>query len=356
MHYRKSILCLFLALLLSARYLLLPAAAKTSKEPLPTMQNGVPVYFQTDYPHIRYGDGNMATSGCGPTSLSMVATYLTGYDYTPDRIAGFFMGGENNVIRLEYGSDQLNLPWRKAVDFYDAYEALKQGDVAIAMMGPESYFTTSQHFLVMAGVTEDGRILINDPMKPHYSNGVLDWGLRHGLKPGEVLRGFCGAWVYDVSAMDTPQYRHEEAYRKPRYPWESLSDRDRTLLAAYLQFQAEDRTRQCQQAIAEVLLNRMAYWMFSDTLEGVLYTDGLLKSALDDMHPTQEQYDAVDRAFQGPYLLPPDVVYYGSAIPNGNICRQFDGMTFCYPEIMTKKLIAQMNELFQATITPKWNP
>ena len=40
-----------------------------------------PLYSQLDYPNKRFGSGTVATSGCGITSLAMVATYLTGHAY-----------------------------------------------------------------------------------------------------------------------------------------------------------------------------------------------------------------------------------------------------------------------------------
>ena len=47
----------------------------------------VPLYFQTDYPDALYGEGTVATDGCGITSLAMVATALTGHTYLPDELA-----------------------------------------------------------------------------------------------------------------------------------------------------------------------------------------------------------------------------------------------------------------------------
>lgn len=43
----------------------------------------IPHYLQTDYGNIPYGGGSIATSGCGPTSFAMVASYLTGKTITP---------------------------------------------------------------------------------------------------------------------------------------------------------------------------------------------------------------------------------------------------------------------------------
>ena len=70
-----------------------------------------PLYSQLDYPNQRFGSGTVATSGCGITSLAMVASYLTGHTYYPDELAKYFGGyGENNVQRFEYGAEQLKLP------------------------------------------------------------------------------------------------------------------------------------------------------------------------------------------------------------------------------------------------------
>ena len=45
--------------------------------------DSVPLYYQTDYPHNKFGNGTIASSGCSITCLAMVATYLTDQEYTP---------------------------------------------------------------------------------------------------------------------------------------------------------------------------------------------------------------------------------------------------------------------------------
>ena len=44
----------------------------------PQGHNGVPLYFQNDYPNNIYGSGTIETNGCSAASLAMVATYMTG--------------------------------------------------------------------------------------------------------------------------------------------------------------------------------------------------------------------------------------------------------------------------------------
>ena len=55
-----------------------PTIAET--EPVPLTYDTVPLFFQTDYPYIKFGDGTIATSGCSMTALAMVATYLTDHE------------------------------------------------------------------------------------------------------------------------------------------------------------------------------------------------------------------------------------------------------------------------------------
>ena len=81
----KKILSMCMALLLM-NCCAIPVYAQQSQSP------EVPLYFQNDYPDQRYGNGTVATSGCGITSLAMVATAMTGYVYRPDELADYFGG------------------------------------------------------------------------------------------------------------------------------------------------------------------------------------------------------------------------------------------------------------------------
>ena len=130
----------------------------------------VPSYYQTDYPHIKFGNGTIATSGCSITCIAMMATYLTDQEYTPDQMA-YHLGryGKNNIERLNYGNEQMQLPHERCGDVREVLRALQEGKVAIVMMDNESVFTSEQHFIVLSGMTEEGRILVNDPMEPHYT-------------------------------------------------------------------------------------------------------------------------------------------------------------------------------------------
>ena len=118
-----------------------------------TVYEEVPLYFQTDYLDILYRSGTLATSGSNIASLAMVATYLTGHEYRPDQLADYFADYIGNSMEwLEYASDALQLPWKKAENFHVAKQALREGKVVITLMNERSIFTQSQHFIVLTGL------------------------------------------------------------------------------------------------------------------------------------------------------------------------------------------------------------
>ena len=295
----------------------------------------VPLYFQTDYPNNMFGSGTIANNGCSITALAMVASYLTGHEYLPDELAGYFGGvAENNIDRLEKGADAMQLPWEKMENFHRTMDALREGKVIIALMESESLFTDSQHFIVLTGMDENGLIQVNDPYEPNYEKWDLKRAFRDGFTEGDICCGFSGAWAFDKSAMpEEPFLYYEEDLRgEPRYPEIQLTYEDRQLLARVIWVEAQGECDEGQQAVAEVVLNRMASPDFGNTLAGVIYAEGQFRSVpyLEDAEPHQAQYEAIERAIYGPYILPEDVVHFASFRTNENVWGQIGGHIFCY--------------------------
>lgn len=296
----------------------------------------MPMYFQSDYPDTMYAGGTVASSGCSITSLAMVASYLTGYPYTPDVLADYFGGYiGNHMQRLEYASDQLQLPWRRASNWHDARQALWDGQVVIALMNEKSIFTDSQHFIVIYGVNEDGKFLVRDSAKSNYTKWNLERAFEEGFTDGDLCCGYSGAWIYEKTAMpedpfiyEAPDYGDIEC----RYPDLELSEDDKQLLARMIWVEAQGEPFEGQQAIAEVVLNRIVAENFPNTLRGVVLAEGQFRSTefLDDAEPTQTQYEAIEKAMYGPYVLPPDVVFFAQFAVNKNVWGTIGGHTFCY--------------------------
>ena len=295
----------------------------------------VPRYFQTDYPDNMYGSGTIANNGCSVTCLAMVATYLTGHEYLPDELAGYFGGvAENNIERLENGAEAMQLPWEKMENFHKTMEALREGKIIIALMESDSLFTDTQHFIVLTGINEDGLINVHDPFAPNYDKWDLKRAFREGFSEGDICCGFSGAWAFDKSAMpEEPFLYYEEDLRgEPRYPDIHLTYKDRQLLARVIWVEAQGECEEGQQAVAEVVLNRMASPNFGNTLKGVIYAEGQFRSVpyLEDAEPYQAQYEAIERAIYGPYILPEDVMHFATFQTNANVWGQIGGHIFCY--------------------------
>lgn len=296
----------------------------------------MPIFYQNDYPDVRYGSGTIATSGCSITSLAMVASYMTGHKYTPDELADYFGGYVgNNVERLEYASSTLRLPWRQAFNWHEAEDALSDGNIVIVLENGKSKFTTSQHFIILTGITEDRRIMVVDSDKKNYDKWDLKDGYANGFTVKEICAGWSGAWIYNVNAMPANPFIYEEApppFVEPRYPDVHLTAAEMDLLARMVWVEARGEPFDGQQAVAEVVLNRVVSEDFADSVTNVIYSGGQFRSTLflDEAEPTQTQYEAIEQALYGPYVLPIDVVHFAQFPVNDQVWGWIGGHVFCY--------------------------
>lgn len=133
----------------------------------------IPLFLQWDerWGYETYGDDFLALTGCGPTCLSMVYCGLTGdavwNPYKTARMAengGYYVSGSGSSWDLmTQGASELGLKAEEvAFDQEHIKAALESGMPIICVVGPGD-FTDSGHFLVLTGVDEEGKILLNDP-------------------------------------------------------------------------------------------------------------------------------------------------------------------------------------------------
>lgn len=159
----------------------------------------IPRYYQTDYSHINYNRGTIASNGCSLVSLAMVATYLLDRVYTPEQLAERYshLSG-TNVDRYNAMSEDLGLPYvRLATKWSHVIAALKKGQVVVLLLNSKSVLTEGQHFVVLTGITGDGRILLNDPYEPNYQDWQLSGSFAAGFDQDDLAPGFDGAWIYE---------------------------------------------------------------------------------------------------------------------------------------------------------------
>ena len=132
----------------------------------------IPYIMQTDpkWAYYSYGDSDIAIAGCGPTVMSMVASYIKhNGKYTPKYMADLaiengwyvegvgtewlFMKEAPNILGFE--GEELPL------DINIILKALDNGDIVVLSLGPGD-FTNSGHYIIVNGY-EDGGLHVLDP-------------------------------------------------------------------------------------------------------------------------------------------------------------------------------------------------
>ena len=297
--------------------------------------DAVPHYHQSEYPDIRYGNGTIATSGSSVAALAMVATYMTDHVYTPADIADYAVQyGGSHYKRLEKVSDLMQIPWKRALNVNEALKAVREGKVAIALMGARSVFPGGNHFVVLTGVTEDGKIWVLDPDDRDYSAWGVGELLENGFPDGKLIAGYEGAWIYDKTQMPEEPfiYEPEPAPEESRYPGLELTDAEIKLMADLIFMEAQSEPFEGQQAVAEVIFNRLKSGNFQSSINSIIYAKDQF-AAVKNLYlakPTDTQYKAIERALNGPYVLPEDVVFYAKFAVNKKIWGTIGSHIFCY--------------------------
>lgn len=308
----------------------------------------VPHFYQNDYPDVRYGNNTLARSGCSMTTLAMLADYFTGYDYSPVDFAKWFgWYGVSEVERLEYAATQLKLPWHEVENIQIALDEVSNGKFAIILVNATSRYTTSQHFLLVTGVNPStGKYTIYDSNLTNYSQWDLKDGYENGVTLGKLAVGFDGAWVFDPYQMTENPFRYTDPleYTEPRYPDIILSEEDKLLLAKLVWLEARGEDMDGQQAVAEVVLNRVKSPYFPNTVSEVIWAENQFPSKfLATATPVQAQYDAIDRARNCVSVLDGDyqIVYYAQWKMNDNVLKKIGGHYFMGWSTEEQRLHAQ---------------
>lgn len=162
--------------------------AENKDKPVPetvetsTGNGAIPHFLQWDerWGYSSYGTSTIASSGCGPTCMSMVIVGLTGdTTATPYRLAKYseengFIDGENNTYWafLDSAARQWGLTCQEGMmDEGTLAAQLQAGHPVICSMLPGD-FTDGGHFIVLTGY-ENGQVTVNDPFS--ISNTEKTW-------------------------------------------------------------------------------------------------------------------------------------------------------------------------------------
>lgn len=147
------------------------------------------IYFnQADkrWADMPYGKtGTIGTSGCGPTSLAMVVSSLSGKTVNPVEMSewayknGYCCEGNGSYHSLIPDGARcfgLKVEGCTSSDPQRLVDAVASGKLVIAIMG-KGHFTQSGHFIVLRGVTSEEKILVADPISKSRSEQEWDVSL-----------------------------------------------------------------------------------------------------------------------------------------------------------------------------------
>ena len=151
---------------------------------------------------LPYGTDNIGGYACGPTSMSIVVSSLTSETVDPPHMAqwayenGYWCSGSGSYRSLIPGAARA---WGLTVEGCTASEpqrivdALADGKLVVAIM-TKGHFTSSGHFIVLRGVTSDGKILVADPAS--YRRSEKEWDIKIILNEASKLSGSGGPfWI-----------------------------------------------------------------------------------------------------------------------------------------------------------------
>lgn len=135
--------------------------------------------------------------------------------------------------------------------------------------------------------------------------------------------------LVDPGAVNAPA-------RNERYADVQMTDAEMEELAKVICLEAGNQSETGQQAIAEVVFNRVKHDGFPDNVHDVLHQyEGTNMEQfstirnIDIAKPTQAQYDAVDGALYGKPILDPDVVFFSRYGENDRVWGQIGDHVFC---------------------------
>lgn len=160
----------------------------------------VPLYLQYDptWGGISYGNGTIRKNGCCPTCLAMVFSYMRGETIYPSGIVAwagnrYYVNGSGTSWNIfEPAAAQWGVTCRGiGKDGELMQEALSQGKLVVASMGPGT-FTRGGHFIVLTGITDDGKIKVNDP-----NDNSSKQHINQAFAVSLILRESKAMWVFE---------------------------------------------------------------------------------------------------------------------------------------------------------------
>ena len=141
----------------------------------------------------------------------------------------------------------------------------------------------------------------------------------------------------DEADAHAPDQAPEPApVRNERYATIEISEAEIEELAQVTFAEAGNQSAEGQQAVVEVILNRVLHTAFPDTVHDVLHQDEHTKVpqfstvySIGRVEPNAMQYAAIEAALYGTPILDADVVFFSTGGENDRVWGQIGAHVFC---------------------------
>lgn len=144
----------------------------------------VTYYNQLDerWANTMYGtSGTIGEGGCGPTAMSIVISTFTGESHDPVELAKWSVanghrceGNGSYHSLIPAAAKSYGLTVEGDLSAQGIVDALSSGKLVVVIMR-KGHFTKGGHFIVLRGVTSEGKILVADPAS--YRRSEQEWDL-----------------------------------------------------------------------------------------------------------------------------------------------------------------------------------
>ena len=180
----------------------------SSSSTYPSRLNNFTYYSQGDprWNKETIGGTTVKRAGCGPTSMSMIVSELTGKPHTPDEFVkdayakGHWSKNGAQWTLFKYFADKYNLPYQEAGS-YSRFQEFAAAGIPQAVSGRTNGatgtpFTSGGHIITVLGTDGNGNYIVNDPVSPARSKLYPEDKIKVGWRNSW---GFGSPGTYDAT-------------------------------------------------------------------------------------------------------------------------------------------------------------
>lgn len=165
----------------------------------------IPLYLQQDYGNTKYGNYYLRSHGCGITSLSMLASYMTDTELTPPmlcaRYGNYCHSNGTDAMIFIYEPPVLGFYLKKQTfDKDEALQALEDGYTLISSQ-TKGYWTRGGHYIVLEKIDKDG-VQVRDSNILNYKRLPAHKVDRHAW--GDITYRSTAYWIYEKKQTRHP--------------------------------------------------------------------------------------------------------------------------------------------------------